>query len=148
MLTPKGCVQKCFCVKMQAGGSCSKYTSRLHKVPIETLEILFSDALLNTRRKQEKRIKLAEAVFSRAGSFPIPGEDPQPPKARDQAHPYGVPEGVITLPTLRAGAAESLRRKGIQKKPDYDSIKTSFTPKFDPDNFFAAVQGATFNLFR
>lgn len=155
MLSPKGCVQKCFCVKMQAGGACSKYTSKIHRVPIETLSIIFSDPLLNTRRKQEKRLKLAEQVMSRAGTFdqsefgPQRDHDRQPlAAAAAAAHPYGVPQGVINLPSFRAGAAENLRRRGISKKPEYETIKGNFTPRYGVDDFLAAVQNGNFNIFK
>ena len=133
MLSPKGCVQRCFCMKMQKGGLCCKYTSPLHNVPQNMLSTLFPEALLNTRRKEEARLKMGEDILGR----------PTPYLPPPTTQPYGVPQGVINLPTLPPGTTDRLRRRGITKKTEYESA-----PKANLDDIINLIHKAKYDMFR
>lgn len=152
MLGPKGCVQKCFCAKSQAGGPCLSFTSKSHEVPKNILEAIFPEAVLKTVHKEVQRKQMAESLMAAPRHFQIIGADPTgltgpADHAREMTHPYGMPNLGIELPHLRAGAVERLRRRGILKKPDYDSEKPTVMSIPTTDDFVSAVKSATYNVF-
>ncbi len=143
VLSPRGCFQKCFCAKSFAGGPCDKYKSRTHRVPMETLEMLFSEVLLRKKRKEDRRLKMAQDVFSKVGSYAGGGEMP-PGRSVDAE--YGTPDPNIHLPVLQAGSLDRLRSRGIPKKLDYESIKAKITPRYSTLDFLSAIQDAPMKL--
>lgn len=87
VLRPKGCVQRCFCPKdivQPAGGKrCSAYVSKAHPVPSDLQELIFSEGVLRTRRREERRAKLAAEVF--ASTMQPPPPPASVPQAQAQA---------------------------------------------------------------
>ena len=69
VVRPKGCVQRCFCVKdavqPRGGKQCSQFVSPPVQLPRELKKTIFTEGVLRMRRREEYKTKLAESLFNR-----------------------------------------------------------------------------------
>ncbi len=155
MITPKGCVQRCFCNKIQVRGPCSEFTSIVHEVPLQTQNMLFSDRLLTSSRKRHLQLDMTKALLSGNGvrfdpsvlspsSSSSPPPPPPPPPLKKRAR------NAIKLPTLKPGTGKhfTVVKKGSGFASMNEKSRKLEGDKHTPEDFLHAMQIATFNIIQ
>ena len=68
VIRPTGCVQRCFCPKdtrYASGKTCAEFVSSKHQLPSDLKHLIFTDGVLRTRRKEEKKARIAAQLMDR-----------------------------------------------------------------------------------
>lgn len=141
-MKPNGCVQRCFCQKaygpIGVTKPCIQFVGKLRKVPVELLSMLFSANLLASKRKEDKRLRIATQVLDTGRDFAVVDQDDAPAHASAPAPaisgPYGDSSG-IAMPQVSLKALQGMRRKGITPKKDYNSVRAQVVPKYTIAHF-------------
>ena len=111
---------------MGAAKLCTQFVGKLRKVPAETLAVLFSANLLASKRKEEKRMKVAAQLLDTGRELVVSDGAP--------SGPYGDSSGIV-LPQVSARALQGLRRKGVTPKKDYNSVRAQVVPTYTISRF-------------
>jgi len=173
VLRPKGCVQRCFCpkpiVQMAGGKHCSAYASKPHPVPSDIQELIFTEGVLRTRRKEEKKAKLAAEVFAPIRSLSererlqIEGELMNPPSTPVEEgeipdEELGMVDLDAAVPLARAQARMEARHerrfdpravmvvRAGAKEYKYKDSRDAIKPRYTPGDFLNAMRNANYKI--
>jgi hypothetical protein len=143
-MKPNGCVQRCFCQKaygsLGMAKQCTQFVGKLRKVPSELLNMLFSSNLLASKRKEDKRMRIAAQVFDTGRDIVVDDGDgtmvPIPPVTAKPmtVGPYGDSSGIV-MPQVSLRALQGMRRKGISPKRNYSSVRAQVVPTYTISRF-------------
>lgn len=132
-MKPNGCVQRCFCQKvygpMGAAKPCVQYVGNLRRVPPELLSMLFSANLLASKRKEDKRMAIANQLLDTGRDLAVV----------DTVGPYGDSAG-IEMPKVTTKALQGMRQRKISPKQDYESIRAQVVPTYTISRFVEALK--------